>query len=87
MKCPVCKDVTLLMMDKSWIEIDYCPECRWVWLDRWELEKLIDKTTSNIESNYTPKPKETYEKNYNNWDYNNKKHKKESIFWEIFDIF
>ena len=43
MKCPVCKDVTLLMSEKKEIEIDYCPECRGIWLDRGELEKLIKK--------------------------------------------
>ena len=43
MKCPVCKDVTLLMSEKKGIEIDYCPECRGIWLDRGELEKLIEK--------------------------------------------
>ena len=41
MKCPVCKDVTLLMSEKKGIEIDYCPECRGIWLDRGELDKLL----------------------------------------------
>ena len=36
MKCPVCKDVTLLMSEKKGIEIDYCPECRGIWLNRGE---------------------------------------------------
>ena len=43
MKCPVCKDVTLLMSEKKGIEIDYCPECRGIWLDKGELEKIIEK--------------------------------------------
>ena len=42
MKCPVCKDVTLLMSEKNGVEIDYCPECRGIWLDRGELDKIID---------------------------------------------
>ncbi len=41
MKCPVCPDATLVMMDRQGVEIDYCPECRGVWLDRGELDKLI----------------------------------------------
>ena len=41
MKCPVCKDVTLLMSEKNGVEIDYCPECRGIWLDRGELDKII----------------------------------------------
>ncbi len=41
MKCPVCKDANLLMTERQGIEIDYCPECRGVWLDRGELDKFI----------------------------------------------
>jgi len=44
MKCPVCKDVNLKMADRQGIEIDYCPECRGVWLDRGELDKIIERT-------------------------------------------
>lgn len=74
MKCPVCKNVTLLMTEKKGIEVDYCPECRGIWLDRGELEKLIGAE----EKEYT-----------NNKNNKEKKHrgKKESIFGEIFDIF
>lgn len=41
MKCPVCPDTTLLMSERQGVEIDYCPTCRGVWLDRGELDKLI----------------------------------------------
>lgn len=43
MKCPAC-DVTLVMADRQGIEIDYCPQCRGVWLDRGELDKIIERT-------------------------------------------
>lgn len=43
MKCPVCPDATLVMSDRQGVEIDYCPQCRGVWLDRGELDKLIDR--------------------------------------------
>lgn len=43
MKCPVCKDVTLAVNDRQGIEIDHCPDCRGVWLDRGELDKLIER--------------------------------------------
>ena len=46
MKCPVCKDVTLLMSEKNGVEIDYCPECRGIWLDRGELDKIMDRASS-----------------------------------------
>ncbi|HVE06894.1 MAG TPA: zf-TFIIB domain-containing protein [Paraburkholderia sp.] len=41
MKCPVCKTPDLMMTERQSIEIDYCPTCRGVWLDRGELDKLI----------------------------------------------
>jgi Zn-finger nucleic acid-binding protein len=44
MDCPVCKNVNLVMADRQGIEIDYCPQCRGVWLDRGELDKLIDRS-------------------------------------------
>ena len=46
MKCPTCPEAILVMADRQGIEIDYCPQCRGVWLDRGELDKLIEKSTS-----------------------------------------
>lgn len=43
MKCPVCKDTDLIMTERMGVEIDYCPQCRGIWLDRGELDKLIEK--------------------------------------------
>ena len=43
MKCPT-DGTTLVMSERSGIEIDYCPECRGVWLDRGELDKLIERS-------------------------------------------
>src|SRR3989337_2091362 len=47
MDCPVCKNVQLVMSDRKGIEIDYCPTCRGVWLDRGELDKVIDRSVEN----------------------------------------
>ena len=44
MNCPVC-NVALVMSDKQGVEIDYCPKCRGVWLDRGELDKIIERST------------------------------------------
>jgi len=44
MKCPVCPNTDLLMTERSGIEIDYCPQCRGVWLDRGELDKIIERS-------------------------------------------
>lgn len=46
MKCPVCTTVNLVMSERQGVEIDYCPECRGVWLDRGELDKIIERSTS-----------------------------------------
>lgn len=47
MKCPVCS-VDLVMSDRQGVEIDYCPQCRGVWLDRGELDKIIDRSVSEF---------------------------------------
>ena len=86
MKCPVCKDVTLLMSEKRGIEIDYCPECRGIWLDRGELEKLMEKeekTYQETRNEYTAKEEERNNKG----EHSSKGRKKESFLSEIFEIF
>ena len=44
MNCPVCNNVNLEMSERQGIEIDYCPQCRGVWLDRGELDKVIERS-------------------------------------------
>jgi Zn-finger nucleic acid-binding protein len=46
MKCPSCPDTTLVMTDRQGVEIDYCPSCRGIWLDRGELDKLLDRAVT-----------------------------------------
>lgn len=45
--CPHCR-VNLVMSDRQGIEIDYCPQCRGVWLDRGELDKIIERSAGQI---------------------------------------
>jgi uncharacterized protein len=52
MKCPKC-DIMLMMSDRQGVEIDYCPQCRGVWLDRGELDKIIERSAEAE----APKPK------------------------------
>ena len=47
MKCPV-DGTTLVISDRSGVEIDYCPQCRGVWLDRGELDKIIDRSATAV---------------------------------------
>ena len=59
MKCPVCPTANLIMTERQGIEIDYCPECRGVWLDRGELDKIIER--ANAQAVAPPaKDKESY---------------------------
>jgi uncharacterized protein len=43
MKCPACQ-IDLHMTERQGIEVDYCPQCRGVWLDRGELDKIIERS-------------------------------------------
>jgi Zn-finger nucleic acid-binding protein len=46
MKCPTCSDTPLVMAERQGVEIDYCPACRGIWLDRGELDKLLDRAAA-----------------------------------------
>jgi uncharacterized protein len=46
MKCPTCTDSTLVLSNRENVEIDYCPDCRGVWLDRGELDKIIERANA-----------------------------------------
>ena len=83
MKCPVCNDTNLMMTDRQGIEIDYCPQCRGVWLDRGELDKLIER--SSIPATQ-PASKQRGPSQYSH-DYGyHKKKKKGSFLGELFDF-
>lgn len=45
MKCPSCEEL-LIMTDRQGVEIDYCPKCRGVWLDKGELDKIIERSAA-----------------------------------------
>jgi uncharacterized protein len=47
MKCPVC-DVALSISSREGVEIDFCPQCRGVWLDRGELDKVIERASASL---------------------------------------
>lgn len=55
MNCPVCKDARLVMTERQGIEIDYCPACRGIWLDRGELDKIIERSISHDASGQPPR--------------------------------
>lgn len=87
MKCPSCNE-TLLISDKNGIEIDYCPSCRGLWLDRGELDKIIERSADHYSR------KENYDRDYKQYgygqhrdsDYNRKHYKKKSFLGDLFDF-
>ena len=86
MNCPVCKTVNLVMSDRQGIEIDYCPQCRGVWLDRGELDKLIDRSLAGAApppAQAAPQP--SYPPPHHHQGYYRKK-KREGFLSEIFDF-
>jgi uncharacterized protein len=53
MNCPIC-NIPLTMAERQGVEIDYCSKCRGVWLDRGELDKIIERSTLEMSSRPSP---------------------------------
>ncbi len=94
MQCPVCDGVDLAMTTREGIEIDYCPKCRGVWLDRGELDKIIERSApvpevaplqpqKPREDKYPDQPRAYH--GYGDRD-NYKRKKKKSLLGELFDF-
>ncbi len=64
MKCPNCTTTDLVMSERQGVEIDYCPSCRGVWLDRGELDKIIDKASANDAGSTTYDKPKHYDSKY-----------------------
>ena len=98
MNCPKC-NITLLMTDRQGVEIDYCPQCRGIWLDRGELEKIIDRSVGNGSEMNQPQgfpPMGFGDKHYDNHDDHHDDHRgysgnygqrrKKGFLGELFDF-
>lgn len=83
MNCPTCKETQLILSERKGIEIDYCPSCRGIWLDRGELDKIIERTNEATEPVREKIIEPTYRKDqhYDRQPYKRKK----SFFEELFD--
>lgn len=99
MKCPVCTTADLLMTDRQGIEIDYCPQCRGVWLDRGELDKIIERSataTAATPAQTQPQPRDDYRRDERHHDprYHDPRHhdpryghkKRKSFLGDLFDF-
>ena len=76
MQCPVDGE-NLIMTDRAGVEIDYCPKCRGVWLDRGELDKIIERSAA-------PAPQQHREDHREDRGYRPKK--RENLLSELFDF-
>lgn len=83
MKCLVCKDSNLVMTDRQGIEIDYCPECRGIWLDRGELDKLIERAERLAGERPRRDYPERHVRGYRDDEYRGKQRK--SFLHDLFD--
>lgn len=88
MKCPI-DQTTLAITERQGIEIDYCPQCRGVWLDRGELDKLI-AGGSQQSSRPPERPAERYDEHrpQHGYDTSHGYHKKKKKNWleDVFDF-
>jgi Zn-finger nucleic acid-binding protein len=89
MNCPV--DGTLLTIaDRSGIEIDWCPTCRGVWLDRGELDKIIDRTAGELGGGGRYRDADDRRERYRDDDddrqYRGRRKKKGGLLGELFDF-
>lgn len=91
MKCPVCANTNLTMSERQGIEIDYCPDCRGVWLDRGELDKIIERSapqpTQQPQSNQQHSGQNNYQqpRHYEQQPYHKPHKKHRSFLSELFD--
>ncbi|MFZ2967646.1 MAG: zf-TFIIB domain-containing protein [Sulfuricurvum sp.] len=97
MQCPVCITESLVMSERSGIEIDYCPKCRGVWLDRGELDKIIERSEKQLapsnlyrqerteHHNDHHERREEYHHPEHQYQERQHYHKKESFWGELFD--
>jgi Zn-finger nucleic acid-binding protein len=92
MKCPNCEEV-LIMSERQGIEIDYCPKCRGVWLDRGELDKIIEKNLSldaaaGSSNKISGKQKFDHDDDHRGWPDDRNKHynkRKGNFLSDLFD--
>ncbi|MCY7411325.1 MAG: zf-TFIIB domain-containing protein [Chitinophagales bacterium] len=85
MKCPCC-NVELKMTDRQNVEIDYCPQCRGVWLDRGELDKIISRSSFVVEEEITKTQDRTKPPVTERDDYPNREKRRGSFLGDLFDF-
>ncbi len=87
MECPACR-TELKMTERQGVEIDYCPQCRGVWLDRGELDKIIERAASDLEppSHRPWRDDDDRERYQRDRTYDPRYRKKKSFLGNLFDF-
>jgi Zn-finger nucleic acid-binding protein len=85
MFCPACKDSVLSMTERQGVEIDFCPKCRGVWLDRGELDKIIEKSAVANEPSQAFQQNNNYPHSQSQQPYNKGYKRRKSFLEELFD--
>jgi len=92
-KCPVCVETVLQITERQSIEIDYCPNCRGVWLDRGELDKIVERAAQSdlkMANAIQPGAAEIYSQHHKHRDQfgreNRKRQRKGGLLAELFDF-
>ncbi|RYZ55862.1 MAG: hypothetical protein EOP49_01910 [Sphingobacteriales bacterium] len=90
MKCPNCNE-TLLLSERYSIQIDYCPNCRGIWLDKGELDKMLEYAAhkmdaARIEPQQGFHPERPYGDERRTHDKYGKPYKKKSFLGDLFDF-
>ena len=86
MKCPV-DSTTLLISERQGVEIDYCPECRGVWLDRGELDKILREADNDWDDDDRERRPQQQRREPDRYDsYPTKKRKKKGWLSDIFEL-
>ena len=83
MKCPKCQ-VDLMISDRQGIEIDFCPQCRGVWLDRGELDKITERASRFVDEDGDDVRWRSSERKPD-FDRDRYYHKRKSFWTELFD--
>lgn len=83
MQCPI-DGATLMIAERNGVEIDYCPTCRGVWLDRGELDKIIERAAHDMAPPPPPRPSAGHG-SVDHRGYRKPK-KRESFLSELFDF-
>jgi len=85
MNCPTC-NVVLQMTEREGIEIDYCPKCRGVWLDKGELDRIVERSVAERRQEGLSSRKDDHHENHRRESHGEDHHrKKKSFFGDLFD--